>query len=157
MLCPIQRRRCWGERRKLLWTPALYDQYYHRNGPHSPTYSIAPFAGAFTAVRSHSSRGALDVCVCMCVYKALGLWWGFVIGVAGYVTLGRRRRGEEELSGKLWHDSSPNVEGRSNAGEWQRCGDKASCQSPVSVAHHLLPTPTTLHPRGAWQTGRRRS
>lgn len=29
----------------------------------------------------------------------------------------RRRRGAEELSGKLWLDSSPNIEGRSNAGE----------------------------------------
>lgn len=30
---------------------------------------------------------------------------------------GGGRGGTEEPSGKLWHDSSPNLEGRSNAGD----------------------------------------
>lgn len=148
MLCPIQRQRSWGEKRKLLWTPALHDQYYHCNGPHSPTYSIAPFT-----VRIHCSPISLQPwmcaqCVCVCVCKALSLWWVFVIGVAGYVMRGRQRRGAEELSGKPWHDSSPNIEGRSNVGEWQRCRDKASCQSRASAAHHQHQPPPPFFPRG---------
>lgn len=145
MLCPIQRWRYWGESRKLLWTPALYDQYYHRNGPHSATYSIAPLTA-----RIHTSQISLTArWVRVCVCKASGLWWVFVIEVAGYATRGRRQRGSEELSCKLWHDSSPNLEGRSNAGDWQICRDKASCQSPASVARHRYQPPPPFIPEGA--------
>lgn len=143
MLCPIQRRRCWGERRKLLWTPALYDLYYRCNRPHSPTYSIAPFAAAFAAVASHSSRR----CVCSACRAWVcdgSLWWG-----------GRLRNGgRQELRSKPWRDSSPNIEGRSNVGEWQRCRDKASCQSRASAAHHHH-QPPPFFPEGTGRQDRK--
>lgn len=123
------------ERRKLLWTPALYDQYYHSNGPHSPTYSIAPLHCAHYSSQI-SFQPSSWVCVCV--------WWVLVRGVAGYVTRGEARR----MSGaancgmtalRTWRE-------RSNEGEWQRCGDKASRQSP----RRLVPTPhpSILHPWG---------
>lgn len=61
---------------------------------------------------------------------------------------GGGRGGTEEPSGKLWHDSSPNLEGRSNAGDWQICRDKASCQSAASVAHHRYQPPPPFIPEG---------
>lgn len=53
--------------------------------PHIP---LRPILDAFIAVIS--SCGACYMCVCV-VCEALGLWWVFVIGVAGYVTRRRRR------------------------------------------------------------------
>lgn len=55
---------------------------------------------------------------------------------------------------KLWRDSSADVEREGlNGGEWQRCRDKASCQSPQSVTHRPLqpPSPPCLHERPSRQ------
>lgn len=113
--------------------------------------SFSPiFCGALYCVHPWQSD-FIDCAGCVCVCEAPGLWWVFVIGVAGYITSGGRGA-VEELSGRPWLDSSLKVEGRSNAHEWQLCRDKASCQSPASVAHHRLPAtprPNTVYPRGA--------